>query len=113
AKKKAEKLKKAQIKEMRPYLKSLRDIDLRKHLTPSQKGKVTKAWKDYQALTVRPTKIYRTSNKKHLKEAKKLSQHSGNVNWDVAFVPSPDPKAQLKFKDGRAILSTKYLDIDN
>lgn len=113
AKNKAQKLKKAQIKEMRPFLNSLREIDLRHALTPSQKGKVTKAWREYQALTVRPTKIFRTKNKKNLSEAQKLSSHSGKTKWDVAFVPVHDASAKIKFKNGRAIIRTKYLDIDN
>jgi len=99
------------IKEMRPYLKKLRKIDLRHNLSTGQKSFVSKAWADYQALTIRPTKVYRTKNKAHIKIASELYHGNRKVHFDVAFIPTADTKAKIKFnKKGDMILSSKYVD---
>lgn len=110
AKKNAQKIAKAQIKELRPYLKSLRKIDLRKSISAGQKSYITKAWQEYQALTIRPTKIYRTKDKKRLKMVQNASQHIGKVNFDVAFIPTINASATVKVKGDKIIVSSKYVD---
>jgi len=95
-KKQAEKLAKIQAKEMRPYLKSMNKIDLRRKLTPSQKGLITRAHNDFMELTARPHKIYRPKSKSKLRKVQNYSNHEkGKTNFDVAFVPTPDPKARV------------------
>lgn len=95
-KKQAEKLAKIQAKEMRPYLKSMRNIDLRKKLTPTQKGLITKAHNDFLELTARPHKVYKPKTKSKLRKVQTYSNHEkGKTKFDVAFVPTPDPKAKI------------------
>lgn len=111
-KKQAQQIAKSQIKEMRPYLKSLREIDLRKDISPQKRAAITKAWREYQELTTRPFKIYRTKNKDRLKVAQRFAQHDNTrTKFDVAFIPTVDPKAKIKFKKDRVIFSTKYADV--
>lgn len=106
-KKQAEKLYKEKIKEMRPYLKRLKLIDLRKPLKSSDKGLVTKAWKDYQEVTARPFKVYKTKNKKNLKLVQDASQQFTKVKFDVAFVPALK-HTRVKIKNGQIIVSSQY-----
>lgn len=111
-KKQAQEIAKKQIKEMRPYLKKLKGIDLRKDISPATRAMVTKAWDDYQALTVRPAKIYRTKSKKRLEQIQEFGGHrKGATKFDVAFVPSPDPNAKIKYQRGKPILETKHASI--
>lgn len=110
AERQAKQIYKAQIKEMRPYLKKLRGIDLRKNLSASQKGYVTKAWGEYQDLTLRPTKVFRTKNKKKLKTVQEFSRHSGQVKFDVAFIPTSHKNARIKIKGDHLVISSKYVD---
>lgn len=106
----AEKLLKEQIKEMRPYSKKMKDIDLRSHISSGKKSYVKKLWAEYQELTARPHKVYRTKNKSRLRIAQDFSRHDANKpKFDVAFVPTPDSKARIKFKDDRAIIKSKYV----
>lgn len=101
---------KAKIKEMRPFMKSLREIDLRKDITPSKAGYINRAFSEYQELTSRPVKIFRSKNKKHLAQAQAYSRHEkGGPKFDVAFVPTADPKAKLQFKGDRLSVKTKYV----
>ena len=109
-KKQAKLIYKTKIKEMRPFLKKLKNIDLREELTAAQKGFVTKAWKEYSALTLRPTKIYRSKKKSNLDLAQKASQHSGKVKFDVAFVPTVNNTAKVIIKNGNMIVRSKYID---
>lgn len=110
AKKQSKLIHKKQVKEMRPYLSKLRDIDLRKELTSGQKSYVTKAWNEYQALTLRPTKIFRTRNKKKLETVQKASQHVGKVKFDVAFIPTADQHAKVSVKGDKLIISSRFVD---
>ena len=72
AEKRALELYKAQVKELRPYLKYTRDYDLRRKPTPGQKAAISKAWKDYQELTSRPFKVFRPRKKSNLKIAQQF-----------------------------------------
>lgn len=101
---------KNKVKEMRPYLKGLKTIDLRRNLSSAEKGYVTKAWNEYQDLTLRPTKIFRTKNKKKLKKIQEFSRHSGQVKFDVAFIPTSHKDAKIKIKGDNLIISSKYVD---
>lgn len=110
AEKRAKEIYKAQIKEMRPYLKKLRKIDLRKNIGSGEKSYVTKAWKEYQELTSRPFKIYRSKSKTKINIAQAYSRHDNKAaKFDVAFVPTADPKAKLKFKKDRLEVKSKYV----
>ena len=110
ANKRAKQIYKAQIKEMRPFLKSLKKIDLRKDISAGQKSYISKAWQEYQELTARPFKVYRTKNKKHLAAAQAYSRHeTGAPKFDVAFVPTADPKAKLRFKEDGMTIKSKYV----
>lgn len=101
---------KAKAKEMRPYLKKLRKWDLRKNLSKYQKSLINAAWQEYSALTLRPTKVYRSKNKKKLEIAQKASQHTGKVKFDVAFVPTISQKARIKIRGDSMIVSSPYVD---
>lgn len=106
----AQKIFRQQVKEMRPFLKSLKKIDLRLKPTTAQKSRVTKAWKDYQALTTRPTKIYKPKDKKRLQLAQAYGhREKGRTKFDVAFIPVADPNAKLKFKKDRVEIRSKYV----
>lgn len=106
----AQKAYKTQIREMRPYLKKLKNYDLRKNISAGQKSYVTKAWEEYKTLTLRPTKVYRTKNKKRLGIAQKASQHTGTIKFDVAFVPTVSENAKIKIQGNDLIVSSKYVD---
>jgi len=109
-KKQNQKIAKAQIKEMRPYMKSLYAIDLRKEITSAQRSFITRAWNEYQELTARPFKVYRTKNKQRLKIAQEYARHEkGKPKFDVAFIPSADPKAKIKFSKTGMEISSKYV----
>jgi len=109
-KKQAQLIAKEQIKEMRPYLKKLRKVDLRSDISAAQRSYINKAWREYTELTTRPFKVYRTKNKKRLKIAQEFSRHEkGKPVFDVAFVPTADPHAKIKFKGDRAIIQSKYV----
>lgn len=107
--KQAELLYKEKIKEMRPYLKALRNIDLRKPITRGQKSFITRAFKDYTELTTRPNQLYRTKNKKNLKLVQAASQQFTKTKFDVAFVPTV-PGSKVKIKNGKVIISSKWVD---
>lgn len=109
-KKLAEKIYKEKLKEMRPYLKKLKQVDLRKSLSPSQKSFISRAWSDYEILTLRPIKIYRTKSKKKLRIAQRASQHTGHTKFDVAFVPTADPKGKIEIKGDSLIVSSQFVD---
>lgn len=101
---------KAEVKELRKYVKSLRSIDLRKKVSSGKKSYVTKLWREYQELTARPHKLYRTKDKKKLAIAQDFSRHDkSKPRFDVAFVPTPDPHAKLIFKADRAIIKSKHV----
>lgn len=108
AKKIAQRIYKDKIKELRPYLKRLRKIDLRHNISPQRKSYINAAWEEYQNLTVRPTKIYRTRNKANLKMAQEFGRHeNGKIKFDVAFIPTADPKAKIKIKNGQIQVISK------
>jgi hypothetical protein len=110
ARKNANELYKKHIKEMRPYLKKLKNIDLRKPLSSGQKSFITKAYVEYTELTTRPFKIYKSKSKSRLKKAQMIGRHDvGPVKFDVAFVPSADPHAKLIFKGDEVFLKTKHV----
>lgn len=110
ARKRANELYKKHIKEMRPYLKRLRRIDLRKNISAGQKSYITKAYEEYTELTTRPFKVYKTKNKSRLKKAQMIGRHDeGPIKFDVAFVPTADPKARLVFKGNEVFLKTKHV----
>jgi len=101
---------KKKIKEMRPYLKKLRGYDLRKAITPGQKGYVNKAWVEYQELTLAPHKIFRTRNKKHMDAARKVANRDSKVKFDVAFIPTVSKDAHISVDNkGGVIVTSKYV----
>ena len=109
-KKLAQKAYKEAAKEMRPYLKRLKQYDLRHNLSSGQKAYIKAAWREYEQLTKRPTKVYRTKNKAKLKIAQRASQHEGKVKFDVAFVPTVSQNARVTVKGDTLIISSKYID---
>ena len=95
------------VKELRPYMKKARDIDLRKSPSPAQKAAISKAFNEYTELTSRPYKVYRTKNKDRLKKAQTFARHEkGGPKFDVAFIPVADPKAKVIFKKDRMKVKT-------
>mgnify|MGYP000877978226 CR=1 FL=1 len=59
----AKKIAKEKVKELRPFLKKLKDIDLRKDISKSQRAYINRAWKEYLNLTrYIERKIKRNSN---------------------------------------------------
>lgn len=115
-KKQAEIIAKEKVKELRPYLKAAKSIDLRRNLTRKEKNLINKAWIDYQELTSRPVKIFRSKNKKNMKVAKAFSRQElekGDVKFDVAFVPVADPKAKLSFKNNQLRIRSRYVNVQS
>jgi len=108
AKGKAERLYAEKLKAIRPFSSKLKQIDLRKKLSPAEKGKITKAFAEFEALTVRPTKVYRPRKKSRLKLAQKFSGHESSI-FDVAFIHTPDPSVKVDIKDDRIILRSKHV----
>lgn len=108
-KRRSQKIAKEKAKALRPYLSKLKSVDLRRNLTPAQKGYITKAFAEYELLTRRPVKVYKPKSKEKLKTAQKISQH-GNVKFDVAFVPTAAKDAKIKIKKDRLIIQSKYVD---
>lgn len=101
---------KKQIKEMRPYLKKLKNYDLRKNLTANQKGYVTRAWQEYQELTLAPHKVYKTKNKKKMDTVRKIANRGSRVKFDVAFVPTVKNDAKISIKGDRLIIKSRYVE---
>lgn len=101
---------KEKAKEMRPYLKRLRDIDLRKEPTPAQKGYIQKAWNEYRQLTLRPTKVYRSQNKTKLKTVQKITHRDSKVKFDVAFVPTVSENAKIELRGDKLIIKSRYIE---
>lgn len=98
----AQKAVKKKIQELRPFMRSLRDIDLRKNISKRQIAKIDKIFTEYQELTTRPIKIFRTRNKDHLKMAQAYARHDDSgPQFDVAFIPVVDPSAKVIFKDNQ------------
>ncbi len=98
----AKNLYKAHVKEMRPFLKKLKKIDLRKNLSPGQKSFVTKAFEEYRQLTTRPVAVVRPRSKKNLEKLQSFSRHpTSGPKFDVAFVPAATPNAKVKIKKDR------------
>ncbi len=105
----AQKAIKEKVKELRPFMSKMRDIDLRKDISPQQAGYINRAFTEYQELTTRPVKVFRSRNKKHLAQAQAYSRHEkGAPKFDVAFVPVADPKARLIFKGDKMKIRTKF-----
>lgn len=98
------------VQEMRPFMRKLKDLDLRKKLSPSQIGYINRAFTEYQELTTRPVKIFRSPNKKHLEKAQAYARHAkGAPKFDVAFVPVADPSAKIQFKGNRMRVVSRYV----
>lgn len=123
AKKNAELLYKEQIKAMRPYLKKLNKIDLRKKINSGNKSFVTKAWNQYSKLTARGHTVYKPKSKDKLKAAQKYARHGLDKSapiFDVAFIPTALDKPKVKVdKSGRVSVgkgfvqeSAVYFDIE-
>ncbi len=101
---------KEKIKILRPYLKSLKKIDLRKDISPQRIAYIDQAYLDFNELTNRPTKIYRSRDKKKMKIAKIFSQQNyAPTKFDVAFLPAVPDGAKIKIKGGQLIVENKYL----
>lgn len=98
----AQKAVKKKIQELRPFMRSLRDIDLRKNISKRQISKIDKIFTEYQELTTRPIKVFRARNKEHLKMAQAYARHDDSgPQFDVAFIPVVDPSAKVIFKDNQ------------
>lgn len=113
AAKNANKLYKEQIKAMRPYMKKLKKVDLRKNLSTGEKSFVTKAWNEYSKLTARGNKVYRPKDKKKLQAAQKYSRHGLDKSapkFDVAFIPTAleNPKVNID-KNGRVTVGQGFV----
>lgn len=109
ARKAAQQIYKDKIREMRPYLKSLKKIDMRKRISKSKRTMINKAWDDYQALTVRPTKVIRS--RKNNAKLQELYHGTRTTKFDVTFLPTADPQAKVRVnKKGEVIVKSKYVD---
>lgn len=106
----ATKIYKKKAQEMRPYLKKLKGFDLRKELSPHQKAYISRAWDEYQALTLRPHKVYKSKDKKRLDTARKIANRDSTVKFDVAFIPTVNDTARIKVKGDKLIVSSKYVE---
>jgi hypothetical protein len=106
----AKKIYARQIKEMRPYLKKLKSVDLRKDLTSAQKGYVTRAWKEYQELTLAPHKIFKTKDKKKMQVVRKIANRGSTVKFDVAFVPTINDSAKISVKNNNLVISSRFVE---
>jgi hypothetical protein len=110
---------KKKIQELRPFMKKLREIDLRKPISSRKIKQINEIFTEYQELTTRPVKIFRSNNKEHLKMAQAYARHADSgPKFDVAFIPIIDPKAKVRFKGdtmqikmGNVIESVLFFDL--
>src|SRR6185437_14770637 len=100
---------KDKVKQLRPFMSSLKKVDLRKSLSSGQKSFVTKAFDEFKALTIRPVKVVRSKKKDRLREIQTFSGHSKKIRFDVAFVPTATKDAKITIKNGRVIVTSKYV----
>jgi hypothetical protein len=102
------------MRDIRPFVDF--NFDLRRTLTPAQKGQITKYHSYIEQLTIRPHQVFRSPNKKHLKAAQEFGQHDPkNKRLKVAFVPNAsDERMKLEFnKDGSVTGHTANVIIQN
>lgn len=95
------------LKAIRPYVKF--NYDLRKPLSNYAKRKIKSYYDEYLALTARPNHIYRARNPRNLKAVQTYSGHALYNGWKVAFVPTADPKAQIRVKNGVVTVKEQYV----
>lgn len=103
-------------KQLRPLAKGFTaedGFDLRKPLTPAQKGKLTRYANEARQLTSRENYLFRPRNKEHLKIAQDVAQHDSHFpGFKVAFIPwtkplnSPEKRPNLKFKGKTIVIET-------
>ena len=60
-------------------------------------------------MTIRPVKIVRSKKKDRLREIQTFSGHSKKIKFDVAFVPTATKDAKITIKNGRVIVTSKYV----
>ncbi len=100
---------KEKAKVLRRYADFAKNIDLRKKLTTKQLGKIEEAFSEYTDLTSRPHKVVRAREKKNLKALQDFSQHSGDVKFKVAFVPTADIDAKIRVQNGKVVIRNKFV----
>lgn len=114
AKRNAKLLYKEHVKTMRPYLKKLRQLDLRKNISVGQRSFISKAYREFTELTTRPVKIMRFKSKAVKKAAEEFAGQTHGPKFDVVFMPAASPKSKIKIKktkDGYH-LTENYAGID-
>lgn len=100
---------KEKAKVLRKYAEFANNIDLRKDLTPKQVRKIEDAFSEYTDLTARPHKVVKARKKDNLKALQNFSQHSGDVKFKVAFVPTADIDARVTVNNGIVTIRNKYV----
>lgn len=100
---------KEKAKVLRQYTDFAWQVDLRKNLTGKQLRKIEKAFAEYTELTSRPHKVIRAKLKSNLKALQDFSQHSGEVKFKVAFVPTADITAKIRVQNGKVVIRNKYV----
>lgn len=93
---------KRRLKAIRPFVNF--NYDLRKKLTPAQKGKITRYYNEIKDMTDGQHYIYRPRSKKNLKLAKTYTD-SNLPDIKVAFIPTHG-KAQVKFTKNQMKIKT-------
>lgn len=102
---------KEKAKHIRRYNKHIKQFDLRKELTKSQLRYINAAFEEFTKLTSRPYKVYRSRNKSNLRKVQEVSDHQkGAPKFDVAFVPTADPKnTRIRVNKNQVSIKTKWL----
>lgn len=101
------------LKAIRPFVNF--NYDLRKKLTPAQKGKITRYYNSIKDMSDGQNYVYRPRSKKNLKLAKQYTD-SQLPQLKVAFIPIHG-KAKVTFNNGKMKIKTgrvteTYLPID-
>jgi len=106
-------------KEYSKKLKAIRgyvdfDYDLRKRLHPNSKRKINKYFEAINTIQARPNKVYRSKNKKRVKEVQSFGRNGfdGLPGIKVAFYESPAANpVKIKFDKKGLHAKGKYFDI--
>jgi len=87
------------------------DYDLRKPLTKSQRAKVRRYYEEISALTNRPYQVFKSRNKKNLRDAQIYANNGRNLpGLTVAFIPTDGKnRVKLTFRKKGVIAKTKHV----
>ena len=98
----------AQLKAIRKFVNF--NYDLRKKLTPSQKGKIRRYYNQILSFQGH-SQVHKFRNKTLLREAQKATLGKVDKNLKIAPIPasSPNQKTRISFKNGEIHINTNHV----